>query len=59
MKSIIFTGFQKGLNKEGVTTYKCFFKTTDKFGFTTTVVKYLSEEEFKKLPKVKAEVAIQ
>lgn len=47
-----FTGYQKGM-KDGVVTYKCFFKVEDSHGFTTTVVKYLGKAEFDKLPQLK------
>ena len=50
-----FTGFQKGTLEDKVT-YKCWFVSTDTKGFTSTKVKYLSEEEFKKLPRVGEEI---
>lgn len=51
-----FTGFVKG-DLNGVTTYKCWFVTIDSKGFTAKEVKYLSVEDFKKLPKVGMEVS--
>lgn len=50
-----FTGYAKG-ELNGVLTFKCWFVSVDKKGFTSTKVKYLSEEEFKALPKVGEEV---
>jgi hypothetical protein len=53
----IFKGYQAGKLNETLT-YKCFFTSTDNKGFTSTEVKYLSVEEFKKLPKVGEEVKV-
>ena len=50
-----FTGYAKG-ELNGVLTYKCWFVIVDKNGFTSTRVKYLNEEDFKKLPKVGEEL---
>ncbi len=50
-----FTGYQKG-ELEGKPTFKCWFTVIDLKGFTTTRVKYLNEEDFKKLPKVGEEI---
>lgn len=49
-----FTGYQKGV-MEGKVTYECWFVVVKNNGFTTKKVEYLSEEDFKKLPKVGAE----
>ena len=54
-KMVKFTGYQKG-ELEGKPTFKCWFTVIDLKGFTTTRVKYLNEEDFKKLPKVGEEI---
>ena len=51
-----FTGYQKGV-LNNVVTYKCWFVVVDSKGFTSKKAEYLSEEEFKTLPKVGKEIA--